>query len=355
MPKPANPSIPEFYVYTLEVRAVPFYVGIGRSSRASDRVRYVRYLMGRAAAGNAVKWVASNQVVAELLHLREQVTVVYLHKKLTRDQALLVESAEILRLLKAGHVLANQQQNHRPASVKEVVSFVLARGSINGAKAGGVEIDFPYQPPSDEPKLEPRRSIPRKFAGTKLKKRDTMPKSVETIKWMDLNKLLRSTEDEQPIRKLLDTERNGPNRPGWVLRIHQRLNNVRRLREQKELVKIPYKRKNERDDPAPRDLGLAVPSPRKLAQRSNENMPGSGILSRPLYDAVVVATNKMTTGDFFPLVQKNAAKPIVLRDLIRLLIQIYRPPFSEKDPDMVIRVRTRHALTRLGYLQRVRQ
>ena len=84
-------------------------------------------------------------------------------------------------------------------------------------------------------------------------------------------------------------------------------------------------------------------------------MPGSGILSRPLYDAVVVATNKTTAGVFFPLVQKEAAKPIVLRDLIRRLIQIYRPPTSNKDPDMVIRVRTKDALTRLGYLQRVRQ
>jgi RNase P protein component len=84
-------------------------------------------------------------------------------------------------------------------------------------------------------------------------------------------------------------------------------------------------------------------------------MPESEILSRHLYDAKVVATNKMTGGVFFPLVQKNAAKPIVLRNLIRRLIRIYRPPTSKKDPNMVIRVRTRDALTRLGYLQRVRQ
>lgn len=85
-------------------------------------------------------------------------------------------------------------------------------------------------------------------------------------------------------------------------------------------------------------------------------MPESGILSRPLYDAVVVATNKVTRpGDFFHLVQEKAAKPIMLRDLIRLLMKIYRPPTSKKDPDMVIRVRIRDAFTRLGYLKRVRQ
>ncbi len=85
-------------------------------------------------------------------------------------------------------------------------------------------------------------------------------------------------------------------------------------------------------------------------------MPESGILSSHLYDEKVVATNKMTRpGDFFHLVQKRAAKPIVLRNLIRLLIRIYRPPRSKKDPNMVIRVRTKDALTRLGYLRRVRQ
>ena len=204
----------------LEVRAVPFYVGIGRSSRASDRVRYVRYLMGRSASGHAVKWVASNRVVAELLDRREQVTVAYLYEKLTRDQALLLESQEIRRLLNAGHVLANEQQNDRPASVEEVVSFVLSRGSMKGA---------------------------------------------------------------------------------------------------------------EQDDSAPEAQGMSVSSPRKLAQSSKEHLREAEILSMSLYDAVVVATNKTTRpGDFFHLVQENAAKPIVLRDLIRLLIQIYRPPLEER-------------------------
>jgi hypothetical protein len=56
------------------------------------------------------------------------------------------------------------------------------------------------------------------------------------ITWQQLNDKLRETEDEKVIRQLMRNEQNGQNRPGWVLRIHQRLNRVRRLREQQELV-----------------------------------------------------------------------------------------------------------------------
>jgi hypothetical protein len=81
-------------------------------------------------------------------------------------------------------------------------------------------------------------------------------------------------------------------------------------------------------------------------------LPESSVLDRPLYDVVVVATNKTTKpGDFFHLVQEAAAKPIVLRELIRKLIATYRPPSSMKDPKMVIRVRTKDAYMRLGYLR----
>ncbi len=57
MPIASDPTVPEFYVYRFEVRGIPFYVSEGRSSRASDRVRYVRYLMGRESSGIPVQWV----------------------------------------------------------------------------------------------------------------------------------------------------------------------------------------------------------------------------------------------------------------------------------------------------------
>jgi len=78
-------------------------------------------------------------------------------------------------------------------------------------------------------------------------------------------------------------------------------------------------------------------------------------LEEAFYDTVVLATNKTTTspGDFVHRVQTAAAEPITLRKLIQHLIDTYRPPRTKKDPRMVIRVRTRDAYTRLGYLRQV--
>ena len=70
-----------------------------------------------------------------------------------------------------------------------------------------------------------------------IQREDTMQ-----IRWTDLNNVLRGTEDEKLLRKMLAQERNGPNRGAWVIRIHSRLNRVRRIREQQELMK-PAKRK----------------------------------------------------------------------------------------------------------------
>jgi hypothetical protein len=58
----------------------------------------------------------------------------------------------------------------------------------------------------------------------------------EKVTWQRLNDMLRGTDDEKVISKLLKNEQEGANRPGWVLRIHQRLNRVRSFREQRELV-----------------------------------------------------------------------------------------------------------------------
>lgn len=246
MPVAENPLLPEFYVYALQVRGITFYVGEGRSSRASDRVRFVRYLMGRDEEGKPAKWVFSNRVVAELLRRSEEVEVVYLHQGLTREDALTREHAEIARLLASGFALANHQYNNgKPSSVEGIIQSVLSRSSVIGAA----------QPVSSH---------------------------VPVI--------------QQVVGAL-------PSR----------------------MAKVAHKQ------------GLAE----------------SEILGQPLYDAVVVATNKTTRpGDFFHLVQTAAAKPVILRTLIQHLIATYRPPSSKKDPETVIRVRTRDAYTRLGYLRK---
>jgi len=100
---------------------VLFYIGMGRSARASDRIRYVRYLMKREASGKSVKWSLSGRAVAELLKRGNEVRVRYLHMDLQRDQALTLERQEIERLVVAGVVLANCQHNDRGPESTEVV------------------------------------------------------------------------------------------------------------------------------------------------------------------------------------------------------------------------------------------
>lgn len=107
-----DPTAREFYVYVLEAEGTPFYVGIGRSTRASDRVRYVRYLMKRTAEGNPVKkWGSSSRAVAHFLRQGKDVTYRYLHELLTRPEALALEIREIDRLVARGIALANIQHN----------------------------------------------------------------------------------------------------------------------------------------------------------------------------------------------------------------------------------------------------
>jgi hypothetical protein len=45
MPIAANPKKKDFYVYRFEIDRYPFYVGIGRDQRGTDRLRYVAALL----------------------------------------------------------------------------------------------------------------------------------------------------------------------------------------------------------------------------------------------------------------------------------------------------------------------
>ena len=128
VPIPKNPKAPEYYVYRFEVGKRPFYVGIGRSARASDRVRYVRRLMKREELGLPVKWNLSCSAIAGLLRKGCTIDVVYPVKGVIRAEALARERAEIARLAARGVVLANLQHNPRkPSSAGEVVRAVLRR------------------------------------------------------------------------------------------------------------------------------------------------------------------------------------------------------------------------------------
>jgi hypothetical protein len=128
VPAPKNAASPEFFVYRLEVQGVPFYVGVGRAARASDRVRYVRSLMDREDRGELVKWKLSPRVVADLLRLGYEITVAYPATGLERPQAVKQERAEIARLLGKGLIIANIHHNPlRPKSAEVVVKAVQAR------------------------------------------------------------------------------------------------------------------------------------------------------------------------------------------------------------------------------------
>jgi len=131
MPVAKDPNKAEFYVYHLCADGVPFYVGIGRSARASDRVRYIRYLMDREAQGKSAKWSLSGRVVAALLGAGCDVQASYSASDMTRADALIRERSEIDRLLLSGYVLANIQHNpQRPKTHEAVVASVLARCGV---------------------------------------------------------------------------------------------------------------------------------------------------------------------------------------------------------------------------------
>jgi hypothetical protein len=128
MPAAKNPKKHEFFVYRLVADFVPYYVGIGRSARASDRIKYVQYMMARKKKGKPVKWTISTSATATLLRRKCHVEVTYSAIGLTRKDALLAELADIESLLERGVVLANIQNNRqRVSSHRQVVAAVLAR------------------------------------------------------------------------------------------------------------------------------------------------------------------------------------------------------------------------------------
>lgn len=123
MPAPQHPRRHDYYVYVLEDDGKAFYVGIGHSKRASDRVRFVKSLIARKARGERVKWVHSNIIVADYLRRGVEVSHRYLHEGLTRVQALKLELEEIERLRALGVALANIQHNpFAPDEIAEMAS-----------------------------------------------------------------------------------------------------------------------------------------------------------------------------------------------------------------------------------------
>jgi hypothetical protein len=121
MPAPTNPNRRDYFVYAMTAQGKSFYVGVGRSARASDRVRYVRYLMKRELEGQPVEWVLSNEVIARLIARRIEVTWKHLRTGLNRAQALAHERRIIEWFRRRGVVLANRQLNGGSELTAQVV------------------------------------------------------------------------------------------------------------------------------------------------------------------------------------------------------------------------------------------
>lgn len=106
MPAPANPRKRDFFVYTFSADGYPFYVGIGRDKRASDRLRYVRSLTPAKLKTMSL----SVRVMAEL-DKRTHVKFSSTRTPLNRSQALALENRKIDQLIRKGYQLTNWQHN----------------------------------------------------------------------------------------------------------------------------------------------------------------------------------------------------------------------------------------------------
>jgi hypothetical protein len=128
MPVSANPNKRDFFVYQFKVEGYPFYVGIGRDRRASDRLRYVRSLMVPHNAAKLSRRSLSVRVMAVLLRRGAVIKLSCTRLPMNRQQALATERRRIERLVAAGFLLTNWQHNpRRHNNVEKAVRAILSK------------------------------------------------------------------------------------------------------------------------------------------------------------------------------------------------------------------------------------
>ena len=124
MPAAAHPQRRDFYVYQFEVAGYPFYVGIGRDKRGSDRLRYVRSL----SAAKLAKKSLSVRVMAALEERGKVIDYSQTRPNLDRRGALALEKKRIARLIRQGFLLTNWQHNrHRHNDTDKAVKAILLK------------------------------------------------------------------------------------------------------------------------------------------------------------------------------------------------------------------------------------
>lgn len=123
MPAAANPRKRDFFVYTFHADGYPFYVGIGRARRASDRLRYVRSLTPERLKSKSL----SVRVMAAL-DKKARLQFSSTRKPLNREQALALEKQTIRRLIQKGYLLTNWQHNpHRHNDTQKAVRAIRGK------------------------------------------------------------------------------------------------------------------------------------------------------------------------------------------------------------------------------------
>jgi hypothetical protein len=85
MPVSANPRKQEFYVYQFKVNDYPFYVGIGRSRRGPDRMRYVRSLLTPQNRARLERSSLCVRVIAKLIQKNKRQEASLLSNATTSD------------------------------------------------------------------------------------------------------------------------------------------------------------------------------------------------------------------------------------------------------------------------------
>jgi len=131
MPKSAHRNRRDHYVYVFTADYRPFYVGIGRSERASDRIRWVKSQIERQRKGLTAKWARHTEVIAECLKTGVCLKLRYLRRRMTRREALVYEREAIARYLSRGVMLANLQHNPDRArvTVRKLMSSIAGQGT----------------------------------------------------------------------------------------------------------------------------------------------------------------------------------------------------------------------------------
>lgn len=128
MPIPKNPNIPEFYVYQFSANDLPFYIGIGRSKRADDRIRYVKSVIKRRRNGLYVKPKAKSVLLMEeLLNRNIEINLKYLYKNITRHEALIKEKEVIESLTLKGYRLINFAGNpNKESNIDDFIDYLIS-------------------------------------------------------------------------------------------------------------------------------------------------------------------------------------------------------------------------------------